>query len=185
MTLRIKPLGLTLDEEQAIMLKKWMPKTPGIEPLALFRLLIRHPKLAERLHPLGAFQLGNEASLALRDRELVINRTCARCHCEYEWGVHSTLLGYHAGLDPATIAATVKSTADDPVWSARERCLIALVDSLHDTGTISDELWKQLLEYWTENQTLELAVLTGFYHAISFVANMAGLPRETWALRFP
>jgi 4-carboxymuconolactone decarboxylase len=185
MTLRIKPLELPLDGEHAVMLKKWMPKTPGIEPLALFRLLLRNPKLSERLHPLGAFQLGNEASLVLRDRELVINRTCARCHCEYEWGVHSALLGSQSGLDPAMIIATVRSTPDDPAWSARERCLIAFVDSLHDMGTISDELWEQLLEYWTEEQALELAVLTGFYHAISFVANMAGLPPETWALRFP
>jgi hypothetical protein len=95
------------------------------------------------------------------------------------------LRGSHAGLGLATITATVKSSANDPVWSARERCLIALVDSLHDTGTISDDLWKQLLEYWTEDQMLELAVLTGFYHVISFVANMAGLLPETWALRFP
>lgn|SRR5215831_3828856 len=185
MTVRIRPLELPLDEEHAVMLKRWMPRTPGVEPLAIFRLLLRHPKLSESLHHLGAFQLGNEASLVLRDRELVINRTCARGHCEYEWGVHSALRGSHAGLGLATIAATVKSSANDPVWSARERCLIALVDSLHDTGTISDDLWKQLVEYWTEDQMLELAVLTGFYHVISFVANMAGLLPETWALRFP
>jgi alkylhydroperoxidase family enzyme len=185
MTQRIKPLELPLDADHAAMLKKWTPKTPGVEPLAIFRLLFRHPKLCESLHPLGAFQLGKEASLSLGDRELVINRTCARCHCEYEWGVHSALLGSQAGLDTATIEATVKSTANDQVWSARERRLISFVDSLHDTGTVSDELWQQLLDYWTEDQALELAVLTGFYHAISFVANMAGLLPETWALRFP
>jgi len=167
------------------MLKKWMPKTPGVEPLALFRLLLRHPKLSESLHPLGAFQLGKDASLSLRDRELVINRTCARCHCEYEWGVHTALLGPHAGLGPATITATVKSSANDEVWSVRERCLISFVDSLHDAGTVSDELWQRLLDFWTEDQALELAVLTGYYHAISFAANTAGLLPETWALRFP
>jgi 4-carboxymuconolactone decarboxylase len=185
MTLRIKPLELPLDAEHAALLKKWMPKIPGVEPLALFRLLIRHPKLSERLHPLGAFQLGKESSLELGDRELAINRTCARCHCEYEWGVHTTLLGARAGLVPAAIAATVNGSADDEVWSARERCLISFVDSLHDTGTVSDELWKQALQYWTDEQALELAVLSGYYHAISYVANMAGLHPETWALRFP
>ena len=185
MTERIQPLTLPLDQESAANMQKWMPRIPGIDPLAFFRVLLRHPKLSERLHPLGAFQLGKESSLNLRDRELVIDRTCARCHCEYEWGVHAALLGQSAGLDHATLTATVKSGAEDHAWLAREQCLISLVDSLHDTGTVSDELWKKLLQYWTENQALELAVLTGYYHVISFVANMAGLPPETWALRFP
>lgn len=184
MTLRIRPLGLPLDNEHAVMLGKWMPRIPGVEPLALFRVLLRHPKLAERMHPLGAFQLGKESSLALRDRELVIDRTCARCGCEYEWGVHTALLAGRAGLDDATLTATVKSRAEDQVWSARDRCLMSLVDSLHDTGSICDKVWTQLREYWTEEQALELAVLTGYYHLISFVANMAGLSPETWALRF-
>ncbi|HEV3037420.1 MAG TPA: hypothetical protein VHA33_06505 [Candidatus Angelobacter sp.] len=107
------------------------------------------------------------------------------CHCEYEWGVHAALLGAHAGFEPAMITATVKSNADDPIWSPRQRCLIAFVDSLHDTGTVPDELWKQISAYWTEEQTLELAVLSGYYHAISFVANIARLAPETWAMRFP
>lgn len=182
---RIKPLELPLDEEHAAMLKKWMPPIPGVEPLALFRVLIRHPKLAEGMYPLGAFHLGSEASLAVRDRELAIDRTCALCRCEYEWGVHTALLGARAGLDPAAINATVKSRAADQVWSVRDRCLISLVDSLHNTGSISDELWTQVREYWSEDQALEFAVLIGYYHAISFVANMAGLSPETWALQFP
>jgi len=81
--------------------------------------------------------------------------------------------------------STVKSSANDQVWSLRERCLISFVDSLHDAGTVSDELWQRLLDFWTEDQALELAVLTGYYHAISFAANTAGLLPETWALRFP
>jgi alkylhydroperoxidase family enzyme len=182
---RIKPLGLPLDKAHAAMLEKWMPPIPGVEPLALFRLLIRHPMLAEKMHPLGSFQLGKQASLAVHDRELVIDRTCALCRCEYEWGVHTALLGAHAGLDPAAITATVKSRAEDPIWSVRDRCLISLVDSLHDTGSVPDELWTQVGEYWTEDQALEIAVLTGYYHAISFVANMAMLSPEKWAQRFP
>lgn len=99
--------------------------------------------------------------------------------------MHTALLGARAGLYPAAINATVKGRAEDHVWSVRDRCLISLVDSLHNTGSISDELWTQVREYWSEDQALELAVLIGYYHAISFVANMAGLSPETWALQFP
>ena len=182
---RIEPLALPLGEEHASMMKKWMPPLPGVDPLALFRVLLRNPKLSEKMRPLGAFQLSRESSLTIRDRELAIDRTCARCRCEYEWGVHAALLGAAAGFDSATIAATVTGDANNPVWSDRDRCLISLVDSLHDSGTLSDELWQGILQYWTQEQALELAILCGFYHAISFVANMAGLAPEAWATRFP
>ena len=35
----------------------------------------------------GGYELSKRLSLPLRDREIVIGRTCARCGCEYEWGV--------------------------------------------------------------------------------------------------
>jgi len=183
--MRISPAELPLDTETAAAIAKWMPPIRGVEPLALFRILIQHPSLSEALHPLAAFQLGKGSSLDPRTRELVISRTCARCQCEYEWGVHVGLLASKIGLLPSTVAATVTKAASDPLWSDSERCLISLVDALHDTGTVSEELWIELRRHWNEKQTLELTVLTGFYHLISFVANVAGAPLESWAPRFP
>jgi 4-carboxymuconolactone decarboxylase len=183
--MRIKPLGLPLDTETAAAMAKWMPSIPGIEPLALFRILIRHRSLSEALHPLAAFQLGRGSSIDARDRELVINRTCALCQCEYEWGVHVGLLASKVGLAPNTVTATVTKPASDPLWSQRERCLISFVDALHATGTISEELWVELCGHWNENQILELTVLTGFYHLISFIANITKIPLESWAPHFP
>jgi len=40
----------------------------------------------------GGYLLGRKASLSLRDREVVINRVCARCKAEYEWGVGRALV---------------------------------------------------------------------------------------------
>ncbi|HEX9104014.1 MAG TPA: carboxymuconolactone decarboxylase family protein, partial [Polyangia bacterium] len=84
---RIAPLEPPYPPEIAASLHKWMPPGAAVEPLALFRTLQRHPALAERMRPLGAFLLG-KTSLTLRERELVILRACARCGAEYEWGVH-------------------------------------------------------------------------------------------------
>jgi len=111
--------------------------------------------------------------------------TCARCHCEYEWGVHIGLLADRVGLQPTTVAATVTAPASDPLWSDRDRCLISLVDALHTTSTISDGLWTELRTHWDEQQIPELTVLAGFYHLISFIANVAHAPLERWAPRFP
>lgn len=36
--------------------------------------------------------------LSLGPREIVIDRTCVRCRCEYEWGVHIAFFGERAGF---------------------------------------------------------------------------------------
>ena len=36
-------------------------------------------------------------SLAIRDREIAIDRVCARCACEYEWGIDARVFGRAAG----------------------------------------------------------------------------------------
>ena len=140
-----------------------------------------HPKLWERLHPLGGFQLGPKSALDLRTRELLIHRTCARCGCEYEWGVHAALLAPSAGLSPEEVAAT--ATAAKPGGGAPLEFLLA--DELHDTGTVSDTLWHRLVERWSPAQILEMLVLVGWYHMIGYVATAAALPLESWGERFP
>ncbi|HEX9101658.1 MAG TPA: carboxymuconolactone decarboxylase family protein, partial [Polyangia bacterium] len=62
--------------------------------------------------------------------------------------------------------------------------LIAIVDELHDTGTVSDARWRATDARFTDEQRLELLVLAGFYHLISFVANGARVEPEAWAARW-
>jgi alkylhydroperoxidase family enzyme len=180
----MQPLDPPYPADVETMLAKWMP--PGsAEPLALFRLLVKHPALSELLRPLGAFQLSKESALPLRDRELVIDRTCARCGCEYEWGVHAAAFGARAGLTPEQIDGTVNGHPDDAMWTDRDRLLLKIADALHDDGNVSDEVWIEARATWSEPQLMEIAVLAGFYHIVSFVANLAGLGTEAWATRFP
>jgi alkylhydroperoxidase family enzyme len=162
-----------------------MPPDAAVEPLALFRTLQRHPALAERMRPLGAFLLGKVA-LPLRDRELIILRTCARCGAEYEWGVHATAFGAAAGLDAAAIAATYAEApgALGTSLGATDQALLAIVDELHDTGTVSDASWRATEARFSDEQRLELLVLVGFYHLISYVANGARVELERWAARW-
>jgi alkylhydroperoxidase family enzyme len=134
---------------------------------------------------LGRFLLGRDCALDLQDRELVIDRVCARCGCEYEWGVHVTAYGARAGLSPAQLEATRTGDAGSPVWSERQALLVRLVDELHDTARVSDDLWAALARHWSESQLLELLLLAGWYHAISFVGNGAWVELEGWAARFP
>ena len=176
---RIAPLEPPYSAEVAASLARWMPPGAAVEPLALFRTLARHPALSERMRPLGALLLGR-GSLPLRDRELVILRTCARVGAEYEWGVHATAFGAAAGLDDAAVAATRAVTPCAPLDDA-DRALLAIVDELHTSGTVSDAAWARTAGRFSDEQLL---VLVGFYHLISFVANGARVEPEPWAARF-
>ena len=182
---RIAPVEPPFEGPVAEELRRWMPPNAPLDPLLLFRTLARNVPLAGAMHPLGSFFLSRRFALGKREREIVIARVTARCGCEYEWGVHATAFGAAAGLDDAVLRATVQGTADDPAWSDTDRLLVRLVDELHDTAHVSDDLWRALAAEWPAETLLELLVLVGWYHVIAFVANGPRVEREPWARRFP
>ena len=181
---RIAPVEPPYDSETQSMLEKWMPPGSPFEPLALFRTLAVHRDLASRMRAVGAGILGH-GRVEPRDREIMIERTCARCGAEYEWGVHAVAFGNSVGLSDAQIAATARGAADDSVWSRRDALLIRLADELHDTCSVSDALWSTLSERYSDDQLLELVVTAGWYRLVSYVINGARVALEPWAARFP
>ncbi len=181
---RIQPLEPPYEEAIAASLAKWMPPGAAVEPLKLFRTLMRNPQLSERMRPLGAALLAH-GSIAPQEREIVIDRVCARCNCEYEWGVHVAAFGPTLGIPQEHLLATATAPAEAPEWSEREALLIQLVDELHESATVSDSLWEKLCVHWSETQLIELLVLVGWYHIISFVTNATCVTHEDWAARFP
>lgn len=181
---RIAPLQPPYTPEQDALLKKITPPAAP-EVLALFRVLAVNPKLLERMPGWGGYLLGSAASLSLRDREVVINRVCARCGAEYEWGVHVTAFGKAAGFTDADNAAIADTASGGKGLVHRDGLLLRLVDELHDSSTVSDALWEELAALWTEPRLIELLMLAGWYHAISYVCNAARVPLERWAARWP
>lgn len=182
---RIPPLEPPYAPEVSAELDRWMPPGAAVDPLRLFRTLGRNLPLAEAMRPLGSYLLSRRLSVGMREREVVIDRVCARCGCEYEWGVHTIAFGNTAGLTDEQVRASAIGRADDPSWSETDALLVRLVDELHDSGRVSDELWSSLAERWSAEQLLELLVLVGWYHVIAFVANGARVELEEWAARFP
>ena len=120
----------------------------------------------------------------MRDREIVIDRTGARCGCEYEWGVHVAFFADGVGLTSAQITSLTHGASADHCWSSpRDRVLIDVADALHDKSCIDDGLWERLSEEMTEAEILDLLMLCGWYHAISFAANGVELEMEPGAPR--
>ncbi|WP_432014294.1 carboxymuconolactone decarboxylase family protein [Streptomyces cucumeris] len=180
---RISPLEAPYAPETAALLRRMMPTDE--EPLALFRLYARNQQLAQALHDWGSYQLSRRLSLDLRDRELVINRTCARCGCEYEWGVHVARFASRAGLTDAQIASLTHGTSADECWTTeRDRLLLDAVDALHTHHDLDARLWARISTEFTSEQLLDLFMLCGWYHAISYTARATRLAPEPGTPRF-
>jgi alkylhydroperoxidase family enzyme len=177
---RIAPLPEPWPADVAEDLAAMMP--PRVPPIALFRTLARSPRILRKIR---ASNLLDRGPLDRREREFVILRATARCGAEFEWGVHAAVFARRFGLSEAETAGTVHAPAGDPRWSERDRLLVRLVDELHETATVSDALWAELRPRWSDERILELVVLAGFYHTISFVVNALAIEREPGAARFP
>jgi alkylhydroperoxidase family enzyme len=154
----------------------------GAPPLLLFRTVARNPRVLQRMMAGGLLDRG---SISLRSRELMILRSCARCGAEYEWGVHIAVFGAKAQWNPEQIRATVSGGADDACWSLEDRLVIRLADQLHDTNHVDDPLWGELSAHFAPEQTVELIMLAGLYHAVSYLINAIGIQHEAFAPRFP
>jgi alkylhydroperoxidase family enzyme len=183
MSSRIPPLLPPYDPDVESELRAMMP--PGVEPIALFRTFATNLAMTRAMQPWGGYELSKALSVGLREREIVIDRTCARCGCEYEWGVHVAFFADRAALSPAQVGSLTHGGPDDPCWtSERDRLLLRLADALHDDSEVGDELWSGLAAEFTEPQLLDLTMLCGWYHAISFTARAARVPLETGAPTF-
>jgi alkylhydroperoxidase family enzyme len=181
---RIAPLEPPYDPETESSLARWMPPGSQVPPLALFRTLAVHDELMSRMRPLGAGILGH-GRVPPRDREIVIQRTCARAGAEYEWGVHAVAYGKSVGLSEEQLTATAIGGPQDQAWSEEDTVLIRFADELHDTGEVSESVWTALDRRYREDQLLELVIIAGWYRLISYVINVAQVTSEPWAARFP
>jgi hypothetical protein len=90
-----------------------------------------------------------------------------------------------ASLSNDQVVSLTQGCPEDACWeSDRDRLLIRLVDSLHDLADVGDDLWTLLAAEFEEAQLLDLLMLCGWYHAISFTARAARVPLEPDAPTF-
>ena len=156
----------------------------GADPLVLFTTLAKHERAWTKFS--GGSLLDKGSPLSMRQREIVIDRTTAKCGCEYEWGVHIAGFARHVGLTDDQVRATVADGADDTAWTdPAERVLIATVDALLDHRKLTDAKWTALRDVLDEAQAMEVIQLVAFYHGVSLICGALDLPLETTAARFP
>lgn len=177
---RIAPIHPPYAPENRKLFDLVMPE--GMEPLRLFRTLAGNARIFPRFMRAGVLDRG---PVEIRDRELVIHRTTARCRSEYEWGVHVTAFARPLGFSEEMIRGTVAASAEDPLWAPSQSALIRLCDELHETSSISDGLWEELCKHFTSDQLVELIYTVGVYHTVSYLTNGLRIELEEFGERFP
>lgn len=180
---RIALLEPPYTDEAGALLARMMPG--DVPPIGLFRMFARNLPMAGAMHGWGRYELGRQLTLTMREREIAIDRTCALCGCEYEWGVHMMMFAERVGFTCEQAASLVHGGPADKCWtSEREQLLILAVDALHERSDIDDALWARLVSVFDELQLLDLLLLCGWYHAVSFAARATRVPHEPGAPRF-
>ena len=171
-TPRIPPLP---DDEQDERARSVLPQVAA-DGMAnnIFTTLVRHPGLFEKWLRFGGKVLSGR--LPARDRELLILRTGWRCRSVYEWGQH-VLIARAAGLTDEEIRR-VQEGPDAPGWSDLDAALLRTADELHDDSCITDATWAALAAAYDEKQLIEIPMVVGQYHLVSFCLNSFGVQRE-------
>lgn len=154
----------------------------GASPLLLFRAVAASDRAWTKM---AGGSLLDPGPLSLRDREIIIDRTCALAGCEYEWGVHVTFFGKRAKLTSEEIEATVRGSAGSPCWSPAESALISTCDALHHRARLDEAEFELLRQHYEADQILEITQLCGFYRTIAYIVGTLDLPLEPQTARFP
>ena len=111
-----------------------------------------------------------------RLRELAILRTGWLCRSEYEWGQHA-VLARRVGISDEEIAR-VKSGPEAEGWTELESAMLRAVDELHSDACVTDDTWTVLAAHLDERQLIEVPMLVGQYHIVSFTLNTLGIQHE-------
>ncbi|WP_225421425.1 carboxymuconolactone decarboxylase family protein [Sphingomonas parva] len=148
---------------------------PDVPPLALFRSIATSERAWTKF---AAGSLLDKGPLPLREREIVIDRTTARCGCSYEWGIHATLFGARAELSAAQLRDTAAPAIDRSLWSDAEVALLETTDALIDRKRLDDEEFEHLRAHCSDDQILEVIQLVAFYHGVSLICGALALAPE-------
>lgn len=162
------------------LLQRLLPASagPGTRPAAIFATLARHPELFRRWLGFGGALLAGR--LTPRLRELVILRTAANCDSDYEQAHHEPL-ARQAGVDEAELAA-LRRPVDAHRWPPAEAAALRAADELHADGTVGDGTWAALRPWYDDADLVELVMLVGQYHLVSFCLHTFGIRLQDDAL---
>jgi 4-carboxymuconolactone decarboxylase len=152
------------------------------EPYNIYRTFAYHPDLL-RQWLVFADGIRFAGRLPSRASELLILRTGWNCRSEYEWGQH-VRWARAAGVTDEELSALCREV-DAHAWSPAEAALLSAADELHTDATVSDSTWEALAADYDEAELIEIILLVGQYHGVSFLLNALRIERDVDLGAFP
>jgi 4-carboxymuconolactone decarboxylase len=139
--------------------------------------LLRSPKMADRLHDLIHYLLG-ESPLPRRLAELAILIQAVQWDQDYEWWAHHHV-GIRCGLDPAALD-DLKAGRKPGFAQPDEAAVYDFCMELSTTRRVADETFARARECLGEQALADLTVVSGVYVTISMILNVAeaGAPKN-------
>ncbi|KAA9156209.1 carboxymuconolactone decarboxylase family protein [Amycolatopsis acidicola] len=134
--------------------------------------VVRHPDLAKVFFRFSTY-LMTHSTLPPRLRELTVLRVARRRSCAYEW-VHHARFAARLGISRAEVAAASEGRSADPF----EETVLAAVDELDETSTLSDKTWAALGEHLDERQRMDLVFTIGGYCLMAMAFNTFGIEAD-------
>ena len=153
-------------------------------PLSVFRVLLRHPEVAEELASTLTTLLFRGNRLDARLRELIIMRIGWRTGSVYEWTQHWRVA---RGLDiPEADLAAARDWRRATNLSEADRAVLQATDDTLDQGMISDAAWEACcLHLATEAERIELVVAIGNWRLFSSLLRSLEVPLEDGVAAWP
>jgi alkylhydroperoxidase family enzyme len=144
----------------------------------LFSTVGRHPQLLRRWASFGNSIL-RWGELPPRDREILVLRTASNCGADYPWGQHDRG-ARHLGLTDEEIERTTRPATGTggAAGEIDDQVLIDAADDLHRDAALSEPVWQRLRARYSDAQLIEVVMVVGQYHLVSFLTNSFQIEAE-------
>ena len=153
-------------------------------PLSVFRVLLRHPKVAAELASTLNTLLFDGNKFDARLRELIIMRIGWKTGSLYEWTQHWRVARM---LDiPEADILAVRDWHTSSVLSTLDKTVMKATDETLDEGMISDATWAELAaKISTHEELIELVVAIGNWSLFSQLLKSLKIPLEEGVVAWP
>lgn len=173
-----------LSKEEALTRGRAEGILDNVAELNVFRVLLKHPRVAKELNSTIMSLLDGHQALDARLRELIIMRLGWLTKSNYEWTQHWRI-ALLFGLSEAELEA-VKDWSDASCFSKLDQLVLKATDEVFNDGAVGKKTWQGLQEALeTEEELIEVVVCIGNWHMFSQLLRSLDIPLEDGVADWP
>ena len=131
----------------------------------IYRLMLHSPALANAGFDLNqAVRYGTE--IDGQSRELAVIRVAILNGVEYVQRAHGPVYALQEGLTPEQVAA-LSDWRGSQLFNAQQRALLAYTDAMTENIEVTDDVFDNARQHFSERQIVELTLLIGAYNMLT------------------